>query len=97
MSIHHAYKTCLLAGLMALSAQLTGCAANTPALDARFGDAVRAARQSQTLYPEASANKDPVLGLDGKSAVTAITNYQSQDKAPAQTGLIVNLGSSSGQ
>lgn len=38
--------------------QFTGCASSTtPVLDSRFGDAVRAAREAQTLNPTASANQ----------------------------------------
>jgi hypothetical protein len=54
-------------------------------LDAKFGDAVRAAREAQTLNPGASANKDPVLGLDGKSAVQAQERYQDSFKSPEKT------------
>ncbi len=98
MSRNSAYPYFLIAGFVGLSALLLGCTNTlTPNLDASFGNAVRASRQSQTLNPEAGTNRDPVLGLDGKSAVTAITNYQSQEKAAAQSGFIVNLGSSSGQ
>lgn len=98
MSCNSGHKYFLITGFVGLSALLLGCANTlTPNLDAGFGNAVRASRQSQTLNPGAATNRDPVLGMDGKSAVTAITNYQSQEKAPAQSGVIVNLGSSSGQ
>lgn len=67
------------------AAQLAGCGSTTPELDARFGDAVRAAREAQTLNPGASANKDPVLGLDGKAAVHAQERYEDSFKSPPKT------------
>lgn len=81
----------LLLGLMA------GCASVTPNYDAKFGDAVRAALHAQTLNPGASANNDPVLGLDGKAAVNALERYQESFKAPPKTFEVTNIGGSSGQ
>ena len=71
--------------VLGFAAQLTGCGSTTPELDAKFGDAVRAAREAQTLNPAASANKDPVLGLDGKAAVQAQERYQDSFKSPPKT------------
>lgn len=76
----------LLLGLMA------GCASNTPNYDAKFGDAVRAARQSQTLNPGAPANQDPVLGLDGKAAANALERYQDSFKSPPKVVEVINIG-----
>lgn len=78
---------------LGLATQLTGCVStNTPELDSKFGDAVRAARKAQTLNPDAPANKDPVLGIDGKSAVNAMERYQDSFKAPPTTFEILNIG-----
>lgn len=76
----------LLAGL------LTGCASVTPNYDAKFGDAVRAARQAQTLNPGAAPDRDPVLGLDGKAAVNALDRYQESFKTPPKTFEVINIG-----
>ena len=75
----------LLLGLMA------GCATVAPHYDAKFGDAVRAALVAQTLNPTASANNDPVLGLDGKAAVNALGRYEDSFKSPPQTFEILNM------
>lgn len=72
---------------LALAASLTlaGCASTTPNLDARFGDAVRQARVAQTLHPEASNNPDPVSGLDGRAARSAMERYHESFKTPPST------------
>ncbi|MDO8769805.1 MAG: hypothetical protein Q7K57_14085 [Burkholderiaceae bacterium] len=93
MSPNTRYSLLLLTVVLGLAAQLTGCASTTtPELDAKFGDAVRAAREAQTLNPNASANKDPVLGLDGNAAVNAIDRYQDSFKSPPKTFEVINIG-----
>lgn len=78
---------------LGLALQLCGCANSaTPQLDARFGDAVRAARSAQVLNPEVPASTDPVLGLDGKSAVNALDRYQDSFKSPPKTFEILGIG-----
>lgn len=84
-----------LAGKLATvscAALLTACAATTPALDANFGNAVRQARSSQTLNPNASANRDPVLGIDGRAGAAAQERYQESFKSPPKTFEITNIG-----
>ena len=72
------------------AALLTACASTTPVLDANFGNAVRQARSAQTLNPDASANRDPVLGIDGQAAAAAQDRYQESFKAPPKTFEIIN-------
>ncbi len=72
------------------AALLTACASTTPVLDANFGNAVRQARSAQTLNPDASANRDPVLGIDGQAAASAQDRYQESFKAPPKTFEIIN-------
>ena len=74
------------------AALLAGCASTTPVLDANFGDAVRQARKAQTLNPNASANRDPVLGIDGQAGAAAQGRYQESFKAPPKTFEIINIG-----
>jgi hypothetical protein len=81
-----------------LAALLAGCASTTPVMDAKFGDAVRQARAAQTLNPNASANRDPVLGIDGKAGAAAQERYQESFRTPPKTFEILNIGGSlSGQ
>ena len=83
---HKTFPSLLLATVvLGFATQFTGCGSTTPELDAKFGDAVRAAREAQTLNPAASSNKDPVLGLDGKAAVQAQERYQDSFKSPPKT------------
>ena len=77
----------------AACALLTACASTTPVLDANFGNAVRQARAAQTLNPNASANLDPVLGIDGQAGAAAQERYQESFKAPTPFEAI-NIGGS---
>ena len=73
-------------------AALAGCASTTPTLDAHFGEAVRTARAQQTINPDGPRNPDPVAGLDGRAAKSAMDNYQGSFKAPPPTFSVINIG-----
>jgi len=73
---------------------LAGCASVTPNYDAKFGDAVRAARQAQILNQSAAPDADPVLGLDAQAAVNAQGRYQDSFKSPPPTFEVINIGGS---
>jgi uncharacterized lipoprotein len=83
-----------LASLLGLS----GCAgSNTPNLDAKFGQAVRHARQQQTLNPTAGTNNDPVLGIDAAAAVHTQGQYVDSFKSPPKSFEVLGTtGASSG-
>jgi hypothetical protein len=74
----------------AVLAALAGCAA-TPKYDRHFGDAVRQARTAMTINPAASGNPDPVAGLDGQAAATALTRYEASFKAPPPPVPLISL------
>ena len=76
------------------AALLAGCVSTTPVMDSKFGDAVRQARTAQTLNPNASANRNPVLGIDGKAGAAAQERYQESFKTPPKTFDILNIGGS---
>lgn len=97
MSLNPSFRLLMTTVALGLATQLTGCASTVPELDAKFGDAVRAARLNQTLNPAASANKDPVLGVDGKAAVNAMERYQESFKSPPSTFTPNTGGTLSGQ
>jgi uncharacterized lipoprotein len=78
---------------LVLLAALAGCAA-TPKYDRHFGDAVRQARTAMTINPAAPANPDPVAGIDGQAAATALTRYQESFKAPPPPVPLISLSSS---
>ena len=71
---------------------LAGCASVTPNYDAKFGDAVRGARQAQTLNPTSAPDADPVVGLDAQAAVSAQQRYQDSFKSPPQTFEVISSG-----
>jgi hypothetical protein len=73
---------------------LGGCVAVTPNYDARFGDAVRQARQQMTLNP--SASTDTVSGMDAKSAREAVILYQGTFRAPPPVVNVINIGGAVG-
>ena len=75
----------------AVLAVLLGCS-TTPNYDARFGDAVRQARIAMTIHPNASANPDPVAGIDGQAAREGLIRYQDSFKAPPPVINVINIG-----
>ncbi len=80
-----------------LLALLGGCAASsTPNYDLRFGEAVRQARQQQTINPNAGSNPDPVAGMDGKAAHQAFGRYEDSFKAPPPVVNVINIGGAVG-
>lgn len=81
----------LLTGTVALLL-LGGCATPTPHLDKQFGTAVEAAKAQQTLKPDASRNTDPVAGVDGTPAASAVGEYHNSFKAPPPTFPVINIG-----
>ncbi|MFN3789643.1 hypothetical protein [Massilia sp.] len=64
----------LLPGLLATCLQ--GCMHTTPHWDRQFGQATRANLAAQVLDPAASANRNPVVGVDGRAARGAHERYQ---------------------
>jgi hypothetical protein len=75
---------------------LTGCASVTPNYDAKFGDAVREAKQKMIIHPDAGRNPDQVLGMDGKSARETMILYQGTYKAPPPAVNVINIGGGMG-
>jgi hypothetical protein len=76
---------------------LAGCAGTaTPNYDARFGDAVRQARQMMIINPNAGTNPDPMAGMDGKTATEAFGRYQDSFKAPPPVVNVINIGGAVG-
>lgn len=81
-------RLCLAASMVLLG----GCASSiTPNYDARFGDAVRQARQQQVLNPNAGTAA-AVQGTDGKAAAFATGRYQDSFKAPPPVVNVINIG-----
>lgn len=75
---------------------LAGCKSTTPNYDARFGDAVRNAKQQMIINPNAGKNPDKAAGMDGKSAKESIILYQDTFKTPPPAVNVINIGGSIG-
>jgi hypothetical protein len=73
---------------------LAGCSTTTPDYDNKFGDAVRAARLSMTINPEAGKNPDQVAGMDGNAARETMLRYQDTFKSPPPAINVTNIGGS---
>ena len=68
------------------------CLANSPSLDARFGDSVNIAKAQQTLNPEASKNRNVVAGIDGKAAQDTMARYHESFKSPPPPANVFTIG-----
>jgi hypothetical protein len=76
---------------------LAGCAVPpTPNYDAKFGDAVRQARQMQTLNPDAGTRPPVAVSMDGKAANESMVRYHDSFKAPPPVTNVINIGGSIG-
>ncbi|MET3131778.1 hypothetical protein AAKU55_002041 [Oxalobacteraceae bacterium GrIS 1.11] len=76
---------------------LAACAETTPQMDSHFGDAARIAWARQVLHPEAVGNPDPVAGMDGRSARSALERYQKSFAEPAPQTNSFMIGVSGGK
>lgn len=86
--------SCIVIGLVYL---LTGCKSVTPNYDARFGDAVREAKQKMIIKPNAGTTQDPFFGMDGKAARESVILYQDTFRAPPPAVNVINIGGSIGK
>lgn len=86
--------SCIVIGLAFV---LTGCKSVTPNYDARFGDAVREAKQKMTVNPDAGKTRNAFVGMDGKAARESVILYQDTYRAPPAAVNVINIGGSSGK
>ena len=84
-------RICRIAGLTLLLA-FSGCVSRTPNLDRHFGESVRLINAQQTLNPNAGANTNPVAGMDGKAAKSAMDLYQKSFAAPEPQQNVFTIG-----
>lgn len=75
---------------------LVGCVSPTPVLDNNFGKAVNAAKAQQIINPDASLNTDPVAGVDGQAADSAMSRYHRSFAQPVATPNVFTIGVGSG-
>jgi hypothetical protein len=79
-------------------ALLGGCMSSSPIWDAHFGESVRAITQAQIIDPQAGEHRPSKPGIDGKSAVSAMTTYDRSFQAPvpAANPFVIGIGTSAG-
>jgi hypothetical protein len=77
-------------------AALGGCMSSSPIWDAHFGEAERAATQAQIIDPLAAEHTASPDGIDGKSAASAMTQYDKSFSQPSTNANPFVIGVSSG-
>ena len=90
--VRTSYTATCAALLLVLVGGLTGCASRTPYFDAQFGKSVRLLNAQQTINPNAMANADPVLGLDGSAALSGYNDYQKTFATPVPQPATFTIG-----
>ncbi|HEV3432320.1 MAG TPA: hypothetical protein VG320_30950 [Paraburkholderia sp.] len=86
----------LFVPLATVCTALGGCMTSTPVWDAHFGEAVRTNTQAQIIDPHASEHNPSTQGVDGQSAVSAMTQYDKLFSAPPVSSNPYTIGVSSG-
>ena len=84
--------SCTAACAALLLALMGGCASRTPYLDTQFGKSVRLLNAQQTINPNAIGNTDPVLGLDGRAALSGYAEYEKSYAKPEPQGSTFTIG-----
>lgn len=82
--------------LILFMTSVSGCVAQNPRLDSKFGDSVNIAKAQQTLNPDASANR-AVTRLDGPAATAVFENYEKSYKTPVKPPSSFTIGIGGGQ
>jgi hypothetical protein len=81
------------AGATVLPLLLLGaCATVSPRLDANFGLSVTEAVDLQLIDPLALFDANPVFGLDGRAAVSAVRHYESTFTTPQAPTSVFAIG-----
>lgn len=75
---------------------LAGCVSIHPEVDQRYGQALTAARDAQTLNPQAAHNPNAVAGIDGSAAKETMDRYVDTFKSPPPAMNVINIGGSLG-
>ena len=78
-----------------LGAALGGCMTSSPIWEAHFGEAVRHSMQVQIIDPDAGQHA-PQPGVDGKSAASAMDNYDKSFQHPVTSANPYTIGVSGG-
>ncbi|WP_421380765.1 hypothetical protein ACOCG7_34470 (plasmid) [Paraburkholderia sp. DD10] len=73
---------------------LNGCLSTTPNFDRHFGESVRSFSEAQIIDPDAASKHPSTVGVDGKAAVAAMSNYNASLKAPSPStnAFVIGVG-----
>jgi len=82
--------------MVPVCAALGGCMTSSPIWEAHFGDAVRTDAQVQIIDPHAGERAPSTPGIDGQSAVSAMTLYDKSYAQPVTSENPFAIGISSG-
>jgi hypothetical protein len=85
-----------LALMVPVCAALGGCMTSSPIWEAHFGEAVHEVTQAQIIDPQAGTRNPSVQGIDGQSAVSAMTQYDKSFAQPITTANPYTIGVSGG-
>ncbi|HWT38025.1 MAG TPA: hypothetical protein VN289_17180 [Paraburkholderia sp.] len=93
--IIHARRAALVLPVCAL---LNGCMSSTPIWDKHMGEALKAVTQAQIIDPHAAEHEASTPGVDGKSAASAMDNYDKSFRVPTATpnAFVIGVGSGNG-
>jgi hypothetical protein len=80
--------------LLLATVATSACVQTTPHWDSQFGNAVRGAIASQTIDPNAAANRNPVTGIDAAAALGAQKRYEHSFKQPEPRANITLINTS---
>jgi hypothetical protein len=78
------------ASLILVVLSLSACASPTPQVDARFGNAVNAAKAQQVIDPQAASKAPDPVGVGAAAAVESMQRYQDSFKAPPPSFIIIS-------
>ncbi len=81
---------------MVACALLSACVTHPSPIDAQFGNAVRAAVQSQIVNVNAPADGAGVMHSDGQSVKSSVDRYQKSFDVVTPTSNVYNIGVGSG-
>ncbi|MDB5934009.1 MAG: hypothetical protein JWQ01_1353 [Massilia sp.] len=83
-----------ITAVLALAAMLAGCAHDSIRSErdnGAAGAAVRATLAAQVINPAAGLNPNPVAGMDGNSARSAVQRYEQGPNAPVAGAPLVSI------
>ncbi|MEM5434316.1 hypothetical protein [Paraburkholderia diazotrophica] len=94
MKLEHIVFARRVALVVSLGGALGGCMSSTPIWDAHMGEALKTVTQAQIIDPHAAEHAPSAQGVDGKSAASAMANYDKSFKevVPTPNAFVIGVG-----